>query len=67
MKPDGFSVWDTEEKCWWTNRRGKRVWGRRADAANAWNIGKYRQPKFSEQSRYVTVPVRLIPMEALPV
>lgn len=67
MTPDGYGIWDTVLDDWWETNAGKKLWKRSNDAANAWNVnGGYLsgQPKFSEQSRYVTRAVRLDPLEA---
>lgn len=65
MKIDGYAVWDTEQKVWWKTRSGKTLWGRRVDAANAWNVKRFKLPLFSQQSRFKTVAVRMVPIEYL--
>jgi hypothetical protein len=68
---DAYGVWDTKENKWWF-RRNKRAWGSKSAAANAWNAenGRYsmyyrgkREPKFSEQTRFVTKGIRYVAID----
>lgn len=63
---DGYVILDTSTGELWENRRGKRVWSRKVDAANAYNVGSYGQkdvPLFSQQDVFVVRPIRFIDME----
>jgi hypothetical protein len=61
---DAYGVWDTQENRWF-KRRNKYAWGSKSAAANACNAENhaysYRrevQPRFSEQTRFVTKGIR---------
>ena len=73
-----YSVWDTETGTIWPGgKTNKFVWGRKGDAANAWNAHMIRwhkdkdtgklvkTPNFTEQTRYVTVEVEILPVESV--
>lgn len=62
MKPDAFGVWDTELQRWF-RRPNKFAWGSKNAAANAWNVGRYGKPKFSEQTRYVVKPIKFFAID----
>lgn len=47
-----YVIYDTETKTLWKNGRGKKTWSAAGHAKNAWNVGRYREPKFSEQTRF---------------
>jgi hypothetical protein len=65
---DGYVVLDTETGALFS-RNGSTVWPTSAGAKNAWNGCRIwsrtsaERPTFSQQSRFVVRPVRLIDME----
>lgn len=61
MDADGYIIVDNGSI--WANRTGKSVWKTAGRAKNAWNVGRYRMPKFSEQDQAVCRPVRFVDME----
>lgn len=59
-----YAIKDTQTGEFWMSPRGKVVWGGRGHAANAWNVHQPRRSlKFSEQSRYVVVEVKIVEVE----
>ena len=51
-KPDVYVVVDTQTNTLWSNSKGKKSWGRRCDAGNAWACAH--GSSYRQQSRYVT-------------
>jgi hypothetical protein len=60
---DAYIIVDSETGKIWDNGRHKKTWEKPGYAKNAWNVGRYRQPQFNEQTRFVCRPVRFIDME----
>jgi hypothetical protein len=70
-KPDAYGVWDTVEQRWWQRNR-KAAWMTPSGAGNAWNAENARRryvtrekdvPLYSQQTRFVTKPLRFVAME----
>lgn len=66
-RPDGYAIRDTETGEWFSTRRNKRVWEEPGHAKNAWNVAQpyslSSAPKFTEQTRFICLPVKLTPLE----